>query len=125
MVVDEAKHGKARLKMMEEALAEHNNPLNQFFFQLKLLSLHDLMFISPGMNMVNLKNKPSSLLINMLLSWLQVLLWHNLSAFGNSHSQFGLTSCFTGLIRNIFNAPPFDLGPFRHKALQKSLSVRV
>lgn len=78
-----------------------------------------MMFISPGLNMVNLKNKTSSLLINMLLSWLQVLLRHNLSAFGNLHLQFGLTSCFTGLICNIFNAPPFDLGPFRHKAWQK------
>lgn len=95
-------------------MAEHNNPLNQFFFPLKLLSLHGLMFISLGMNMVNLKIDTSSLL--MLLSWLQVLLQHYLSAFGNSHSQFGLTSCFTGLICYIFNAPPFDLGPLRHKA---------
>lgn len=69
--------------------------------------------------MVNVK----SLSTSMQLSWLQVLFRHYLSAkrtFPNSRQQFGLTSYFTGLICYNFNAPPFDLGPFQHKAWQKA-----
>lgn len=69
------------------------------------------------------KKKTSSLLISIQLSWLQVLSRLYLLAkrtFANSHEQFGHTSYFSGLICYMFNAPPFDLGPFSTQSLTKS-----